>query len=104
MGATTTIRHGQANRQKHPPIAKPPAPAFDHAVRLIHAICGLAGSPTLIDDIRADLTADKARAAIRHRDTAAVFDWLMAALSYQGIADAVAYDYGETRARGLAGH
>jgi hypothetical protein len=73
--------------------------AIDHAVRLIHAICGLAGSATLIDDIRADLRADKVRAAIRHRDTAVVFDWLMAALSYQGIADAVAYDYMEQHGR-----
>jgi hypothetical protein len=49
----------------------------------------------LIDDIRADLTADNVRAAIRHRDTAAVIDGLLAALimSYQGIADQVAYDY-----------
>jgi hypothetical protein len=45
-------------------------PAINHAVRLIHAVCGLAGSATLIDDIRADLRADKVQAAIRHRDTA----------------------------------
>ena len=57
------------------------------------------GSATLIDDIRADLRADKVQAAIRHRDTAVVFDWLMAALSYQGIADAVAYDYMERHGR-----
>jgi hypothetical protein len=47
--------------------------AINHAVRLIHAICGLAGSPTLIDEIRADLRADKVRAAIRSRDTGPVF-------------------------------
>ena len=36
-------------------------------------------------------------AAIDHaiRDTAAVFDWLIAALSYQGISDQIAYDYME---------
>ena len=60
---------------------------------MIHAICGLAGSATLIDDIRADLRADKVRAAIRNRDAAVVFDWLMAALSYQGISDQAAYEY-----------
>ena len=32
---------------------------------------------------------------MRKRDTAAVFDWLIAALSYQGIADQIAYDYME---------
>jgi hypothetical protein len=93
MASTTTIRHRQTNRQNHPKFHKPTSPAIDHAVRLIHAICGLAGSSTLIDDIRADLKADNVRAAIRYRDTAAVFDWLMSALSYQGISDQVAYEY-----------
>jgi hypothetical protein len=32
---------------------------------------------------------------MRNRETAAVFDWLIAALSYQGIADQIAYDYME---------
>jgi integrase len=29
--------------------------AINYAIRLIHAVCGLAGSPTLMDEIRADL-------------------------------------------------
>jgi hypothetical protein len=73
--------------------------AIHHAVRLIHAVCGLAGSPMLIDEIRADLRAEKVRAAIRHHNTAAVFDWLMAGLSYQGISNQVAYDYMERHGR-----
>ena len=32
-------------------------------------------------------------AAIERRDTAALFDWLVQALSYQGIADRMACDY-----------
>ena len=105
MVATTTIRHRQTNRQNHPKIHKPTSAAIDHAVRLIHAVCGLAGSATLIDDIRADLRADKVQAAIRHRDTAAVFDWLMAALSYQGISDAGRLRlHGATWPGGLARH
>jgi hypothetical protein len=99
MVATVIVRRPRINRQNHPKIHTPTSPAIDHAVRLIHAICGLAGSATLIDDIRADLTADKVRGAIRHHDTAAVFDWLMAALSYQGIADQAAYDYMERHGR-----
>jgi hypothetical protein len=99
MAATITVRGPATNRQNHPKIAKPPAAGINHAVRLIHAICGLAGSATLIDDIRADLAADKVRAAIRHRDTGTVFDWLLAALSYQGISDQVAYDYMEQHGR-----
>jgi hypothetical protein len=93
MVATTTIRHRQTNRKNHLETGELSAGAIDHAVRLIHAVCSLAGSATLIDDIRADLRADKVRAAIRNRDTTVVFDWLMAALSYQGISDQVAYDY-----------
>jgi hypothetical protein len=99
MAAPVTGPGGQTKRQNHPKIHKPPSAAIDHAVRIIHAICGLAGSATWIDDIRADLRADKVQAAIRHRDTAVVFDWLMAALSYQGISDAVAYDYMERHGR-----
>jgi hypothetical protein len=73
--------------------------AINHAVRLIHAVCGLAGSPSLLDEIRADLRAEKVRAAIRHHNTAAVFDWLMAGLSYQGISNQVAHDYMERHGR-----
>ena len=70
-------------------------PRIDHAVRVIYRVCCLAGSANLIDKIRADLDADGVRAAMRKRDTAAVFDWLIAALSYQGISDQIAYDYME---------
>jgi hypothetical protein len=95
---TVSHRH-QTSQPKYPKIQNEQGSAIDHAVRLIHAICGLAGSATLIDDIRADLRADRVQAAIRNSDTAVVFDWLMAALSYQGIADAVAYDYMERHGR-----
>jgi hypothetical protein len=93
MAATLPVRGPATERQNHPKIAKLSAAAIAHAVRLIHAVCGLAGSATWIDDIRADLRADKVQAAIRKRDTAVVFDWLMAALSYQGISDQAAYEY-----------
>jgi hypothetical protein len=69
--------------------------ALGHAVRLITRICHIAGSPTLIEDARESLTAEGIRSAIRSRDTAILFDWIVAALSYQGIADRVAEDYME---------
>src|SRR5258705_4825446 len=94
MVATATIRLRQSKRQKHPKIHNRAA-AIDHAVRVIYRVCCLAGSANLIDKIRADLDADGVRAAMRKRDTAAVFDWLIAALSYQGISDQIAYDYME---------
>ena len=55
--------------------------AIDHAVRVVHGVCCLAGSPSLIDDIRAELRADGIATAIRRHDTATLFDWLVAALS-----------------------
>jgi hypothetical protein len=92
MAVTTTIRHRQTNRQNHPKIHDRQS-AIDHAVRVIYRVCCLAGSPNLIDKIRADLDAEGVRAAMRKRDTRPVFDWLIAALSYQGISDQIAYDY-----------
>jgi hypothetical protein len=69
------------------------AAALDHALRLIHTICRLAGNATMIDDARNELKAEGVRTAIRNRNTAALFDWLMEILSYQGIADQVAEDF-----------
>ena len=74
--------------------------AIDHAVRVIYRVCCLAGSTSLLDDIRADLAAEGVRAAIRKRKkTTLVFDWLIAALSYQGIANAIASDYMQRHGR-----
>jgi hypothetical protein len=92
MALTSRIyRARQTRHPKNTKVRNGRDAAINHTVRLIHAICGLAGSPTFIDEVRADLQADKVRAAIRSRDTGPVFDWLMAALSYQGISDQVAY-------------
>src|SRR3984893_14748592 len=100
MALTSTIsRARQTRHPKNTKLQNARDAAINHAVRLIHAICGFAGSPTLIDEVRADLRADKVRAAIRRRDTGPVFDWLMSALSFQGISDQVAYDYMERHGR-----
>jgi hypothetical protein len=71
--------------------------ALDHATRLIHRVCCLAGEPELIDEIQTDNGA--IRSAIKRHDTATLFDWLMAMLSYQGISDRVAHDYMEQHGR-----
>jgi hypothetical protein len=91
---TTRSQHRQTSRQNHPKIHNRTT-AIDHAVGVIYRVCCLAGSASLIDKIRADLDADRVRAAIKKRETAAVFDWLIAALSYQGISDQIASDYME---------
>ena len=62
---------------------------------MVHSVCCLAGAASLIDDIRAELRADGIATAIRRHDTATLFDWLVAALSYQGISDQVAAEYME---------
>jgi hypothetical protein len=53
----------------------------------------LSGSASLIHDIRADLRAEGIPSAIQRHDTATLFDWLVAALSYQGISNQVAAEY-----------
>jgi hypothetical protein len=53
----------------------------------------------LIDDLRAELRAEGIPSAIRRHDTATLFDWLISALSYQGISDQVAADYMERHGR-----
>src|SRR6202048_4572651 len=100
MALTSTIY--RARQTRHPKTTTNPNgrdAAINHAVRLIHAICGLAGSPALIGEVRAALRADRVRAAIRSRNTGPVFDWLMSALGYQGISDQVAYGYMEKHGR-----
>jgi hypothetical protein len=87
--------------------AQPPPPkvqsqvldrsALEHATRLIYRVCCLAEEPDLISEIRTDNGA--IRSAIKQRDTPALFNWLMTALSYQGISDRVAYDYMEQHGR-----
>jgi hypothetical protein len=99
MGSNAISPRRQTRPPKYPKIQNRQGSAINHAVRLIHAICGLAGAPTLIEEIRAELRADKVRAAIRNRHTGPVFDWLMAAVSYQGISDQVAYGYMEKHGR-----
>src|SRR5260370_15808709 len=100
MVTTNAIsRRRQTRHLKRLKIQKRQGCALNRSVRLIHAVCGLTGSPTLIDEIRADLRAEKASTAIRNRDTGPVFDWLMAAVSYQGISDQVAYGYMEKHGR-----
>src|SRR4051794_21585159 len=94
MAATSPIQRPRTKHQKRPENHNRSA-ALDHATRVIYRVCCLAGSASLIDKIRTDLDGDGVRAAIRNRDTAGVFDWLIAELSYQGISDQIAFDYME---------
>ena len=86
-------RQGRSNPHR------PNTSAIDHAVRVVHGVCCLAGSASLIDDIRADLRAEGIPSAVRRHDTATLFDWLISALSYQGISDQVATEYMDRHGR-----
>jgi hypothetical protein len=87
------LRQGRSNPRRRK------TSAIDHAVHVVHSVCCLAGAASLIDDVRADLWADGISTAVRRHDTATLFDWLMAALSYQGISDQVAAEYMERHGR-----
>ena len=68
-------------------------PNLAYAVKMVHAVCCLAGSASYLDDIRADLRDRGVTRAVRDHDTPALFDWLIEVLSYQGISDSVASGY-----------
>lgn len=75
------------------PIRKNLGPKnFEDVVRLVRGVCRLAGSPSLIDEIRSD-GEPALGAAIEVQNTRALFDWLIVVLSYQGISDRVASAY-----------
>jgi hypothetical protein len=89
--ASTRVGHDDSPRSS--PKLEPDPDGLDHAVRLVYRVCRLAGSTRLVTDCRADLKAQGILAAVAAHNTAALFDWLMDAVSYQGISDAVAAGY-----------
>ena len=110
MVASQRARRPAVRKQNHPrrnkskdgaaaTLRSRPRGALDHAVRVVHGVCCLAGSASLIDDLRAELRSEGVPAAIRRHDTATLFDWLLAAVSYQGISDRVAFNYMERHGR-----
>ena len=66
---------------------------LDHAERLIRQICRLSRSANLIAETRASLRTEGVTSAVRHHNSAALFDWLITMLSYRGISNWVAADY-----------
>jgi hypothetical protein len=83
------------------------AAALSHASRLIAHVCELAGSPIFIDEARWNLEAAGVVAAVRNRDTAVLYNWLLTELSHQGISDQVAAGYidqhGQATSQAIAG-
>ncbi len=64
----------------------------DYAIRLVHRVCCLAGNPEFLAARRRG-GRNSLAAAIERHDAARIFDWLVQAMSYQGIADRIAHDY-----------
>jgi hypothetical protein len=67
--------------------------ALTHARRLILRVCHLSGTAAFIEEAGLGRQGKELRKAIRGRNTAELFDWLVEALSYQGISDEVAKNF-----------
>src|ERR1700729_3508691 len=67
--------------------------ALTHARSLILRVCHIVGTTAFIDEAGLGPDGKNLRKAIRNRNTAALFDYLVAALSYQGISDEVAKNF-----------
>jgi hypothetical protein len=51
-------RRNKSKAGKAATLRSPPASALNHAVRVVHSVCCLAGSASLIDDLRAELRVE----------------------------------------------
>lgn len=67
--------------------------ALNHAVQIVHHVCCVAGAHSIIDDIRSEAETKPLGSAIEQVDTPVLFDWLVTALSYQGISNNAASSY-----------
>jgi hypothetical protein len=66
---------------------------LEYAASIIHAVCRLAGSPSFVNDLKTELREHGVVEAIDRHDTPTLFDWLAAALSFQGVSDRIAHEY-----------
>ena len=79
--------------------SNPAVSGLDHATRFVTRICRIAGDHRMLDHIRRDLARCGVRAAVRGRNTPALFDWLLDTVSYQGIGNHVAEGYMDRHGR-----
>jgi hypothetical protein len=78
---------------------EPSRSSLDCSAHLLRGICQIAGAPSLIDDARVGLARHGVIAAVQRYHTSAIFNWLIDALSYQGVSDNIAYSYMEQHGR-----
>lgn len=77
-------RSGNSERRQQE--LRRPRPGLPDAIWLIQSVCREAGSSNLV-------ASPEIRSIIERSDSAALFDWLIIELSYQGISDRVAAAY-----------
>src|SRR5277367_6120072 len=78
------------------PLQRPARPSgLKFATRLVKRICRVAGDHRLIDHVIRNLARRGVRAAVRQRDTAVLYDWLLETVSHQGISDHVAWGFSD---------
>src|SRR5664280_285458 len=66
---------------------------YAYAHRIIYTVCCLAGAASFVDDAHDNLVNEGVLGAIDAHNTPVLFDWMVYAFSFQGIADAIAADY-----------
>jgi hypothetical protein len=66
---------------------------YAYAHRIIHTVCCLAGAASFIADAHDNLVNEGVLDAVAAHNSPVLFDWMVRAFSFQGIADAVAADY-----------
>jgi hypothetical protein len=66
---------------------------LNQATSLVRMVCRVAGQPSLIDELTEEFRAYGIVDAVRRHDDAALYEHLVAAISFQGVADAVAASY-----------
>jgi hypothetical protein len=64
-----------------------------HAQSLVCQVCRIAGQRTWVDEVQSDAIGTGLVGAVEDHDTAVIFDWLLHAVSHQGVSDAVADGY-----------
>lgn len=69
--------------------------SHNHADALIRAVCTIAGSLSLLDEIDDEFRHAGLDQALASGNTPPIFDWLLTAFSFQGISDQVARTYME---------
>lgn len=72
---------------------------LDYGVEIIRSVCEIAGADNLIDNARATLRLQGILPAIDNHDSATLFAWLVATVSYQGISDRAAVQYMDRHGR-----